>query len=34
MAAPDVPSEEREKLTERVNISAFSDALMTKRMMR
>ncbi len=30
MAAPDVPHEEREKLTEWVNIIAFSDALMTK----
>ncbi len=30
MAAPDVASEEREKLTEWVNIIAFSEALMTK----
>ena len=30
MAAPDVATEEREKLTEWVNIIAFSDALMAK----
>ena len=30
MAAPDVPAEERDKLTEWVNVIAFSEALRTK----